>query len=76
MTSALQTLITDYSHSLTRVESEKDLMARIAVEAELHHKIKPALFKKVALAFHKDKARNTRDDLQEQVELFDQLLLS
>ena len=49
-------------------------MSRIAVEAELQCKIKPALFKKVAMAFHKDNAKNMRDDLQEQVDLFDQLL--
>lgn len=74
MTSSLQTLIADYSNSLTRIEGEKDLMSRIAVEAELQCKIKPALFKKVAMAFHKDNAKNMRDDLQEQVDLFDQLL--
>ena len=74
MTSPLQTLISDYSNSLTRIDGEKDLMSRIAVEAELQCKIKPALFKKVAMAFHKDNAKNMRDDLQEQVDLFDQLL--
>lgn len=74
MTSPLQTLISDYSNSLTRIEGEKDLMSRIAVEAELQCRIKPTLFKKVAMAFHKDNAKNTRDDLQEQVDLFDQLL--
>ena len=74
MTQTLQSLISDFSDSLTRVDAEKDLMTRIAVEAELNHKIKPALFKKVATAFFKDKAKNTRDDLQEQVDLFDALL--
>lgn len=56
---SLQSLITDYSNSLTRIDAEKDLMARIAQEADLHHK---------------DKAKDTRDDLQEQVDLFDQLI--
>jgi hypothetical protein len=74
MTQSLQSLMTDYSESLTRVDAEKDLMARIAQEAEIHHRVKPATFKKVAAAFHKDKAKNTRDDLQEQVDLFDQLI--
>lgn len=70
----LKTLITDYSASLLRADAEKDLQARIAVEAEIHFKTKPALFKKVATAFHKNKAKPTRDDLAEQVDLFDQLI--
>lgn len=70
----LKSLISDYSDSLTRIDGEKDLMARIAQEAELHHKIKPTVFKKVAGAFHKDKAKDMRDDLAEQVDLFDQLI--
>ena len=73
-TPTLKSLISDYSDSMTRIDGEKDLMGRIAQEAELHHKIKPAVFKKVAGAFHKDKAKDTRDDLAEQVDLFDQLI--
>jgi hypothetical protein len=53
----------------------KDLQKQIADKAESDFKIKPALFKKVAAAFHKDKAKDTRDDLQEQVDLFDQLIV-
>lgn len=71
---SLKNLISDYSDSLARIDGEKDLMTRIAAEAELHHKIKPAVFKKVAGAFHKDKAKDVRDDLSEQVDLFDQLM--
>lgn len=74
MTQTLTSLMSDFSESLTRCDAEKDLQARIAVEAELNHKIKPAIFKKVAGAFHKDKAKALRDDLREQVDLFDQLI--
>jgi len=75
MTQSLPSLVKDYSESLLRCEAEKDLQARIAVEAELQHKIKPTTFKRVAAAFHKDKAKLVRDDLAEQVDLFDQLMV-
>jgi 3-methyladenine DNA glycosylase AlkC len=71
----LQTLIKEYSDSLLRADAEKDLQKQIADRAETELKVKPATFKKVAAAFHKDKAKLVRDDLAEQVDLFDQLMV-
>lgn len=70
----LSDLLTQYADSLTRCDGEKDLQKQIAEKAESMFHVKPVTFKKVAAAFHKDKAKNTRDELQEQVDLFDQLI--
>ncbi len=70
----LQDLMAEYSDSLTRMEAEKDLQKQMAEKAEAQFKVKPTVFKKVAGAFHKDKAQDTRDGLAEQVDLFDQLM--
>jgi 3-methyladenine DNA glycosylase AlkC len=71
----LQTLIKEYSDSLLRADAEKDLQKQIADRAETELKVKPTTFKRVAAAFHKDKAKLVRDDLAEQVDLFDQLMV-
>ena len=70
----LKSLITEYSDSMTRMDAEKDLQKQMAEKAEAKFNVKPTVFKKVAGAFHKDKAKDTRDDLAEQVDLFDQLM--
>ena len=71
----LKDFIKEYSDSLLRADAEKDLQKQIADKAESDFQIKPAAFKKVAAAFYKDKAKSIRDDLQEQVDLFDQLIV-
>ena len=60
-------LIKEYSDSLLRIESEKDLQKAIAEQAEEECQVKPAQFKKAAMAYFKDKVKALRDELGEQV---------
>jgi hypothetical protein len=68
---SLLKLIKEYGDSLLRIESEKDLEKAIAVQAEVECKVKPAQFKKAAMAYFKDKVKALRDDLGEQMDLLD-----
>jgi hypothetical protein len=67
----LLTLIKEYSDSLLRIESEKDLQKAIAEQAEEECQVKPAQFKKAAMAYFKDKVKELRDELGEQMDLLD-----
>ncbi len=64
-------LIKEYSDSLLRIESEKDLEKAIAEQAEVECQVKPAQFKKAAMAYFKDKVKALRDELGEQMDLLD-----
>jgi hypothetical protein len=68
---SLLKLIKEYSDSLLRIESEKDLEKAIAEQAEVECQVKPAQFKKAAMAYFKDKVKELRDDLGEQMDLLD-----
>lgn len=67
----LLTLIKEYGDSLLRIESEKDLEKAIAEQAEAECQVKPAQFKKAAMAYFKDKVKALRDELGEQMDLLD-----
>lgn len=70
----LKTLLAEYGHSLTRTEGEKDHRAAIAERAENECAALKQHFKKLAMAQHKDQMKLTRDDLEAQIDLFDQAL--
>ena len=67
----LLTLIKEYGDSLLRIESEKDLQKAIAEQAEAECQVKPAQFKKAAMAYFKDKVKELREELGEQMDLLD-----
>ena len=71
---ALHTLLREYGDSLTRIDGEKHHQAAIAKRAETECKCTQRHFKKLALALHKDQMKETRDDLGDQIDLFDQML--
>ena len=68
---SLLKLIKEYSDSLLRIESEKDLQKAIAEQAEAECQVKPAQFKKAAMAYFKDKVKELREELGEQMDLLD-----
>lgn len=70
---SLMTYVKEYSDSLLRVDAEKELQKAIAENAEEHHSIKPTHFKKAATAYFKDKVKELRDDLGEQLGLLEYL---
>lgn len=74
MSALLKTLLSEYGHSLTRTDGEKDHQAAIAERAEAECQCNKRHFKKLALALHKDLMKATRDDLGEQIDFFDQML--
>lgn len=63
----LLSFIKEYGDSLLRIESEKDLQKAIAEQAEAECQVKPAQFKKAAMAYFKDKVKALRDELDEQI---------
>lgn len=67
----LITFIKEYGDSLLRVEAEKELQKAIAEKAETDCRVKPAHFKKAAMAYFKDKIRDLREDMTEQLDLLE-----
>ena len=68
---SLMTYVKEYGDSLLRIDAEKELQKAIAENAESHHNIKPSHFKKAAAAYYKDKVKELRDDLGEQLSLLE-----
>lgn len=68
---SLMTYVKEYGDSLLRIDAEKELQKAIAENAEAHHRIKPSHFKKAAAAYYKDKVKELRDDLGEQLSLLE-----
>ena len=68
---SLITYVKEYGDSLLRIDAEKELQKAIAENAESHHNIKPSHFKKAAAAYYKDKVKELRDDLGEQLSLLE-----
>ena len=60
-------LILDYSHSLTRIEAERDLLKAIALKAQTECYIDSAAFKTAAMAYHKDQVAQAIDTLETQL---------
>lgn len=68
---SLMTYVKEYGDSLLRIEAEKELQKAMAENAESHHNIKPSHFKKAAAAYYKDKVKELREDLGEQLSLLE-----
>lgn len=68
---SLMTYVKEYGESLLRIDAEKELQKAMAEKAESHHSIKPSHFKKAATAYYKDKVKELRDDLGEQLSLLE-----
>ncbi len=69
----LLTLVTEYGNSLTRIDGEKDFQKSVVERAETECWIKPAAFKKAAVAYYKDQVQALREDLEGQLDLLDTL---
>ncbi len=72
--STLINCIKEFGDSLLRAESEKELQKAIADRVEIEWNVKPAHFKKTALAYFKDKMKDVREDMAEQLELLDAII--
>ena len=68
----IPTLITEYSHSLSRMDAEKELQAELVAKAE-QAGIVPAVFRKTALAYHRDKVPQLREITDAQLALLESL---
>jgi len=68
----LSSLITEYGHSLTRMDGERDLQKEIVAKAE-QLAVTPATFRKIARAFHRGSVGDLRETVQEQLALLDGL---
>ena len=69
--SQLLTFIKEYGDSLLRIDAEKELQKAIADRAETECQVKPAHFRKSAVAYFKDKVKTLREELGEQLDLLD-----
>jgi hypothetical protein len=68
----LSSLITEYGHSLARMDGERDLQKEIVAKAE-QLSVTPATFRKIARAFHRDQVADLRETAQEQLALLEDL---
>jgi hypothetical protein len=66
-------LITEYGNCLTRIEGEKDMIKFIEAKAVTECGIAAKAFKTVATAHHKDQVSTVLDELNRQVDLFDEV---
>jgi hypothetical protein len=69
----LMNLITEYGNCLTRIEGEKDMIKFIEAKAVTECGIAAKAFKIVATAHHKDQVGMVLDELNRQVDLFDEV---
>lgn len=65
--------IKEFGDSLLRAESEKELQKAIADRVETEWNVKPSHFKKAAMAYFKDKVKDVREDMAEQLDLLDSI---
>lgn len=68
----LSALITEYGHSLTRMDGERAVQKEIVAKAE-QLAVSPATFRKIAQAFHRDQVAELRETAQEQLALLEDL---
>lgn len=64
-------LIAEYGHSLTRMQAEKELMKMIEQRAVVECATAAKTFRLYATAHWRDTVSATREDLEEQLALFD-----
>jgi hypothetical protein len=69
----LLNLITEYGNCLTRIDGEKDMIKFIEARAVTECGVSAKAFKTVANAHHKDQASTVLDELNRQVDLFDEV---
>ena len=69
----LLNLITEYGHCLTRIEGEKDMIKFIEARAVTECGVAAKAFKTVATAHHKDEVSSVLENLNQQVDLFDEI---
>ena len=69
----LLNLITEYGNCLTRIEGEKDMIKFIEARAVTECGVAARAFKTVATAHHKDQVGIVLDELNRQVDLFDEI---
>ena len=72
--STLINCIKEFGDSLLRADAEKELQKAIADRVEIEWNVKPAHFKKTALAYFKDKMKDAREDMAEQLKLLDTII--
>lgn len=72
--STLINCIKEFGDSLIRSDAEKELQKAIADRVETELDVKPSHFKKTALAYFKDKMKDVREDMAEQLELLDAII--
>lgn len=65
--SPLATLILEYGDSLTRMDGERELQKEIVAKAESHCHVSSAVFKTVALAYHKDRVNELAEFVEQQM---------
>jgi hypothetical protein len=69
----LLNLITEYGNCLTRIDGEKDMIKFIEARAVTECGVTAKAFKTVANAHHKDQASEVLDELNRQIDLFDEV---
>ena len=67
----LANLITEYGHSLTRIEAEKSLMKEIALRAKNECSVTASKFKRLATDAYRDNIDAARAEMRELIELYD-----
>lgn len=65
--------VKEASNSLTRIESERDLIKEIAGKIKEEFDIKPSEFSKLVKLYHKQSRDEEEAKAQELVELYDQI---
>ncbi len=69
----LLNLITEYGNCLTRIDGEKDMIKFIEARAVTECGVTAKAFKTVANAHHKDQVSEVLDELNRQIDLFDEV---
>jgi len=66
----LLNLISEYGDSLTRIDSERDLLKAMEDRAENECAMPAKAFRTAATAYHKDQVAKKREELTEQIDAF------
>jgi hypothetical protein len=69
----LLNLISEYGDSLTRMDSERDLLKAMEDRAEAECGMPAKAFRTVATAYHKDQVTKKREELTEQMDAFERI---
>lgn len=69
----LATLILEYGDSLTRMDGERELQKEIVAKAEAECHVSPAVFKTVAMAYHRDSVDKLAEFVEQQMAQIERL---